>query len=80
MLGKAKYTAAETILHECISLYPEYSDAYAALFDVYYWSENQTAAQALIKCMHHNNVNTVALTKKILRAKQRITNLEAVSR
>ena len=77
---QGKYEAAKNILHECISMYPEYIDSYAALFDVYYWSNDTLGALALLKCMQHNSVSTNALSEKIVRANRDTIKAETVSR
>lgn len=71
---KTDYNKAEELLNKAIQKYPVYDDAYAALFDVYYWNDTPDKAQKLRALVRKNNVQSAGLEQKIERAMLHSTN------
>ena len=66
--GKDSEKAAE-ILQECIAINPNYIDSYAALFDVYYWSDKLREGLELIDKVQENSSSANEIADKISRAR-----------
>jgi phosphoglycerol transferase MdoB-like AlkP superfamily enzyme len=64
------YKASIDILKECIKMNPNYIDSYAALFDVYYWSERHREALELVELVQQNSSSVNEIANKITRAKK----------
>ncbi|WP_149275851.1 LTA synthase family protein [Pareuzebyella sediminis] len=64
------YEASIEILNECIKMNPNYIDSYAALFDVYFWSERSKEALELIDLVEQNSSSVNEIADKITRAKR----------
>lgn len=65
---QGKYETAVQILREAIRKYPTYSDGYAALLDVYFWSDRDNEALALYKLIVRNGIEDKDIKKKLSRA------------
>ncbi|CAM4378490.1 LTA synthase family protein [Zobellia nedashkovskayae] len=75
---QGNYDTSIKLLNECIKMNPNYIDSYAALFDVYFWSERSKEALELIKTVQENSASAHEIEDKIERArnqarKKRIT-------
>ncbi|WP_405396877.1 sulfatase-like hydrolase/transferase [Maribacter sp. Asnod2-G09] len=66
---KGNHEKAAEILQECISINPNYIDSYAALFDVYYWSDKLKEGLALIEKVEANSSSANEIADKISRAR-----------
>lgn len=66
---KTDYKKAEQLLKKAIQKYPVYADAYAALFDVYFWAKQPENAMKLEKLVKINKIDTEEIRQKISRAK-----------
>lgn len=66
---KGNHEKAAEILQECISVNPNYIDSYAALFDVYYWSDKLKEGLELIDKVEANSSSANEIVDKISRAR-----------
>ena len=66
---KGNHDIAIEILKECISMNPNYIDSYAALFDVFFWSDKPREALELITAVEENSASANELSSKISRAR-----------
>tara|TARA_R110001583_G_scaffold9203_8_gene43803 strand:+ start:3214 stop:5394 length:2181 start_codon:yes stop_codon:yes gene_type:complete len=66
---KGNHDIAIEILKECISMNPNYIDSYAALFDVFFWSDKPREALELITAVEENSASANELSAKISRAR-----------
>ncbi len=73
------YEEAISIFHDCIALNPTYSDTYAALLDVYYWSDQSNKALLLESTIKENNIKDADIEEKIERAYTEIAKNELQS-
>lgn len=78
---KGDYDKSIEVLEEVIHKYPKYDDAYCALLDTFYWSDQDEKVFQLNKIIEKNNLNQTLLSKKlersILRAKEKeLQNIE----
>ncbi len=76
------FDKASAILEQTIEKYPSYASVYAALLDVYYWSNNDAKALEIAALAEKNNIQEKSVQEKIGRAKniiKRNQNNEAVS-
>ena len=64
------------LLEKAVDLHPFYQDAYGALLDVYYWSGNNSRASRIYEQMKENNIETVALIKKVERCMNRMGKIQ----
>ena len=64
------YDTSIEILQSCIKMNPNYIDSYAALFDVYFWSEKTKEALELIEIVQQNSSSANEIEDKILRARR----------
>ena len=71
---KQDHSTSIDVLTEAIRKYPTYADAYSALLDTYYWANKSEQAVGLFKLMLHNNISSLEIEEKIVRAKQQIGN------
>ncbi|WP_394748780.1 sulfatase-like hydrolase/transferase [Spongiimicrobium salis] len=62
------YDGSIRILEEVIRKYPIYEDGYAALLDVYFWSNKNEKALELYKSIERNEIKTDAIAQKMNRA------------
>ncbi len=69
---KTDFARAEGILEKAVQKYPVYEDGYAALFDVYFWTDQPQKAIALEKVAEKNKVQSTELNLKIDRAKAQL--------
>ncbi|MDC0008133.1 sulfatase-like hydrolase/transferase [bacterium] len=69
---KTNYKKAEQLLTRAIEKYPVYSDAYAALFDVYFWDKQPQKALELESLVYANKVNSEEIMQKLARAKTQL--------
>lgn len=67
---QGNYKESIDILNECIKMNPNYIDSYAALFDVYFWSERHKEALQLIEMANQNSSSVSEIADKIARAKR----------
>jgi phosphoglycerol transferase MdoB-like AlkP superfamily enzyme len=67
---KGNYKKSIEILNESIQMNPNYIDSYAALFDVYFWSERHRDALELIELANQNSSSVGEIADKISRAKR----------
>lgn len=67
---QGNYKESIEILNECIKMNPNYIDSYAALFDVYFWSERHREALQLIEMANQNSSSVSEIADKIARAKR----------
>lgn len=67
---KGDYKKSIEILNESIQMNPNYIDSYAALFDVYFWSERHRDALELIELANQNSSSVGEIADKIARAKR----------
>ncbi len=67
---KGNYKKSIEILNESIQMNPNYIDSYAALFDVYFWSERHRDALELIELANQNSSSVGEIADKIARAKR----------
>ncbi len=66
---RGNYEKSIEILKACIKMNPNYIDSYAALFDVYYWSERSKEALELIELAQQNSSSANEIADKISRAR-----------
>jgi len=67
---RGNYETSIAILKGCIKMNPNYIDSYAALFDVYYWSDRTKEALELIEQVEQNSSSVGEIADKIARAKR----------
>ncbi len=67
---QGNYKTSIEILKDCIKMNPNYIDSYAALFDVYFWSERHHDALELIELAEQNSSSVNEISDKIARAKR----------
>ncbi|MGB6153029.1 MAG: sulfatase-like hydrolase/transferase [Pricia sp.] len=67
---RGNYDESIKILTGCIKMNPNYVDSYAALFDVYYWSDRAKEALELIEQVEQNSSGVAEIADKIARAKR----------
>ncbi|EAR01293.1 sulfatase-like hydrolase/transferase [Maribacter sp. HTCC2170] len=72
---KKDYKTSISLLKEAIRKYPTYTDAYSALLDTYYWSENIEEVTELFKTISRNDISSHEIEAKIIRAKEQIRNM-----
>jgi tetratricopeptide (TPR) repeat protein len=70
------YKNAEIELLEVINRTPFYGDAYSALMDVYWWSDQNTKAIETGKKALSNQINEPELAYKLAQAYKRINNFK----
>ncbi|MEM1260316.1 MAG: sulfatase-like hydrolase/transferase [Bacteroidota bacterium] len=73
---KKHYNKSISILERAVDLHPFYHDGYSALLDVYFWSGNNIRASQLYEKIKENNIETVALVKKVERCMDQIRGIE----
>ncbi|MEX0273859.1 MAG: tetratricopeptide repeat protein, partial [Flavobacteriaceae bacterium] len=66
------YKKAEEILRESIKKNTVYGEAYAALLDVYFWSDQNEKALGLYKIIEENGISDKTLAQKLRRAYKKI--------
>ncbi|MGB2761134.1 MAG: tetratricopeptide repeat protein, partial [Maribacter stanieri] len=66
---QGNHEKAAEILQECIAINPNYIDSYAALFDVYYWSDKLREGLELIDKVQENSSSANEIADKISRAR-----------
>ena len=69
---EGQYDLAIDILEGAIQKYPIYADGYAALLDVFYWSDNDQRALSLKRIIEKNNVKNKEVQDKIKRSLNKI--------
>jgi hypothetical protein len=69
---EGRYDIAIDILEGAIQKYPIYADGYAALLDVFFWSDNNQSALSLQRIIERNNIQNKELQNKISRSLKRI--------
>ncbi|TMM57368.1 LTA synthase family protein [Maribacter algarum] len=67
---QGNYKTSIGILQECIKMNPNYIDSYAALFDVYFWSDRHLEALELVDLAQQNSSSVNEISDKIARAKR----------
>ncbi|MEJ1221942.1 sulfatase-like hydrolase/transferase [Sediminicola sp. 1XM1-17] len=67
-----EYGESISILKEVIRKYPNYIDGYAALLDVYFWSDKNEEALLLIDPLKKHNIKSPEIIKKMSRAKEKM--------
>lgn len=67
-----QFSRAERVLKECIRKYPHYTDSYAALLDVYYWSGTNQKALFVERELKNRKIDDLRLQDKIERAKRQL--------
>jgi len=67
-----EYPKAITALKSATVKYPTYTDGYAALLDVYFWSDNNKEVLQLYQTLEANQIQSETITKKLARAYNRI--------
>lgn len=65
---QGQYDLAIEILEGTILKYPVYTDAYAALLDVYFWADKNEKALMLKRQMEQHSIRSKELNDKLLRA------------
>ncbi|NNM19166.1 MAG: sulfatase-like hydrolase/transferase [Croceitalea sp.] len=65
------YTMAQSLLEQAIRKHPTYEDAYAALLDVYYWSDQNELVYQIYQTMQDNNIKSLELIEKVERSIQK---------
>ncbi len=68
-----EYNSARDILKNVIHKYPNYSDAYAALLDVYFWSDQNEEILKLIDQIEHLKITDEEVRKRVSRAFKKVT-------
>jgi tetratricopeptide (TPR) repeat protein len=66
------YGESIAILKEVVRKYPTYSDGYAALLDVYFWSDKNQEALMLVDPLKKYKINSPDVVKKMTRAMEKI--------
>jgi hypothetical protein len=69
---EGRYDIAIDILEGAIQKYPIYADGYAALLDVFFWSDNDQRALSLQHIIERNNIRNKEVHSKINRALKKI--------
>jgi len=69
---EGRYDIAIDILEGAIQKYPIYADGYAALLDVFFWSDNNQGALSLQHIIERNNIQNKEVQNKMKRALQKI--------
>jgi len=69
---EGRYDVAIDILEGAIQKYPIYADGYAALLDVFYWSDNDQRALSLQRIIERNNIQNTDVDNKMQRALKKI--------
>lgn len=69
---EGRYDMAIDILEGAIQKYPIYADGYAALLDVYFWSDNDQRALSLQRIIKRNNIRSNDVESKVKRALSKI--------
>lgn len=67
-----EYGESIAILKEVIRKYPTYSDGYAALLDVYFWSDKNQEALVLIDLLRKNKIKSPDVKRKMARAMEKM--------
>lgn len=67
-----RYDIAIEVLEGAIQKYPIYADGYAALLDVFFWSNNNERALSLQQMIERNDIQNKELQDKIERAIRKI--------
>ncbi len=67
---QGNYKTSIAILKECIKMNPNYIDSYAALFDVYFWSDRYKEGLELAALAKQNSSSVNEIADKIARAKR----------
>ncbi|MEB8329144.1 sulfatase-like hydrolase/transferase [Flavobacteriaceae bacterium KMM 6897] len=67
-----EYGESIAILKEVIRKYPTYSDGYAALLDVYFWSDKNQEALLLIDPLKKHKIKAPDVLKKMSRAMEKM--------
>ena len=67
-----RYDIAIEVLEGAIQKYPIYADGYAALLDVFFWSDNNERALSLKQTIERNDIQNTELQNKIERAIRKI--------
>lgn len=75
---EGRYDIAIEILEGAIQKYPIYTDGYAALLDVLFWSGNDERALTLERMIERNNIHDRDIQNKMKRAKQKIKESKAL--
>jgi len=65
---EGNYETAIEIFLECIKTNPFYDDPYAALLDVYFWSDRDKPALALLDVIKENSIKSKDVNKRVSRA------------
>ena len=73
---EGRYDIAIEILEGAIHKYPIYADGYAALLDVFFWSDNNRRALSLQRSIERNNIQNKEVQNKMKRAQQKIEKTE----
>lgn len=74
---RGNYDTSIEILKTCIKNNPDYIDSYAALFDVYFWSDKNTEAIQLIDEVKNNSSYVDEIADKIARARKQVSKRTA---
>lgn len=69
---EGNYDKAIEIFKACIKTNPNYGDPYAALLDVYFWSDQNEKAILLFNVIDENKIKEADVIKKIKRAYQKV--------
>ncbi|NNE01990.1 MAG: sulfatase-like hydrolase/transferase [Eudoraea sp.] len=67
-----EYDKAASILETAIEKYPVYEDGYAALLDVYYWSEKNQKVREIKTRIKKHNIRSANVRDKIKRAEEKL--------
>ncbi len=73
---EGRYDIAIDILEGAIQKYPIYADGYAALLDVFFWSDNNHRALSLQRMIERNNIQNKEVQNKMNRALQKIDKIK----
>ncbi|MGB5360338.1 MAG: sulfatase-like hydrolase/transferase [Eudoraea sp.] len=65
---EGRYDTSIDILERAIQKYPIYADGYAALLDVFFWSDNNHRALTLKRLIERNNIQNKEVQNKMKRA------------
>lgn len=76
---QGNYDKAIEILKSCIQMNPEYTDSYSALFDVYFWSDQDKEGFELIDIVQQNSSSAGDVADKIARAKREYSKRKTAS-
>lgn len=69
---QGNYEIAIEILKEAVRKYPSYADGYAALLDVYFWSDQDSEAMVLVEVIERNGIKNKEVAAKVARAYARL--------